>query len=187
MSTDPRVPPPNPYRAPQQPPYPTSYYAPPATGQFPTFSKVMLIIDLVLSLLRVPLVVFGVVAIDTLEQVDDPILATVVYEVATGAAMAFFGILADSAMLAKQRWGAMVGYLAVTATLANTAVGIWQLTININHLADPAVRIASVIGGGFTVLVRLGILALYTLAILKFTAWYDQYGPGADQRDLTVI
>lgn len=179
MSSYPPYDPLNPYRAP---------FASGAAGtrvrsdSLPTYVVVMMIIDLCLCALRGVLVVFSIIGLMVLMReppgvvgTPDVMRTTAPLEVATGIGIVVFGLVANVAILLRQRWGVIVGWFAAGATLASIAVGIWQSTA----MQPPAgvdadaFRLGATIGVVFTTLFRLGLLAAYVWALLRFAAWFQ--------------
>ena len=96
----------DPYRAPTS----TDFQTPGLTGaveKLPGFAKVMIIIDLVFSIIRLCMVPFSVLGWITIRDNDpgNAILPTLPFECATSAGMALLGIIGDGLLLAKkQSW-----------------------------------------------------------------------------------
>ena len=94
----------NPFESPQQVTIPALSQAQP---KIPTYSLVMLIIDLVLRGLRLLVVLLGIVGIVALQDEPDMFFYGVL-EVVTGGMMVVFGGLGDILLLMKKRVGVFV-------------------------------------------------------------------------------
>ena len=175
MSNSPILPPTNPY----QPSYAT--YAPQmhAPAKLPTFCLVMFILGLVFAVLRVPLVIMGAFTWFALQPnaENQALFTSVPFEVLTGAAISLFGIPGNIGMLLKQRWGVVLGFLTVAASLASLGVALWQLSLMFQVTDDPAERAGFVGGAAVTLLIRITIIGLYALAILKLSQWLRSQQP----------
>jgi hypothetical protein len=168
----------NPYRA----PYAAGGHAlRKPTGSLPTFVLVMMVADLCLCALRTLLVIFSIVGLIALQQNPpggvppelEQMRKTAPFEVVSGVGIALFGLVANAAMLARQRWGVIVGWFAVASTVASMLVGLWQATaINVPQGADAeAFRIGAAAGVAIVSALRLGWLGAYVVAMLRFAAW----------------
>ncbi len=153
------------------------------SDSLPTYVVAVMIIDLCLCVLRSVLVGFSVLGMVMLMQEGpgpanakfEAVRASVPWEVATGIGIVVFGMVANVAILLRQRWGIIVGWFAVGATLASMAVGIWQATAMQlpQGVDEDAFRIGATIGVVFTTVFRLGLLAAYVGALLRFAAWFE--------------
>ncbi len=147
---------------------------PSSKSGLPTFCLVMFIVSLVFCVLRLMMVVLGFIGWSALTQANpnDPLLATVLFEIGAGAAMAFFGIVGNSLLLAKKPIGVVFGWGLVAATLVSIGVGVWQLSIMAEAYPDGSPeRVGAYIGGGVMVLIRLTILILFGVALMRFGRW----------------
>jgi hypothetical protein len=148
----------------------------PRAAGFPVFAKTMFIIDLALSGLRVPLILLAVVGYAALQQNNDPMLPTVSGEIATGFAMAMFGIAAGVFALLRKPWAVWLGWLAVLATLGSFGVGLWQASLKMAEFAPGSPeRIGGYVGFAFVVIFRLGYLGLYAGALVQFARWINRH------------
>ena len=169
--------PPNPYDSPVHggygQPYGQGARQRPADA-LPVFCIVMFIVDLVFSLIRVPLVLLGIVALQAPRL--DPVMAqTGLLEVATGAAMVMFGIPADIAMLLKQKWGLILAWVKVAALLGSVGVAFWQISFILDQFPPGSPqRMGAFVGGGIAGVIRLSLIGLYVTAVVKFSAWSAQ-------------
>lgn len=144
------------------------------SAKLPTFCLVMFIIDLIFCCLRVLFVILGVVGYQMLKQQGDPMADTALYEIVTGGLIVLFGIPANGLMLAKQKWAVFLGWLTLVVTFASIAVGIWQASVMMDGIAangNEAEQVGGYIGAGFSIIVRLGIVICYAIALLKFSSW----------------
>jgi hypothetical protein len=134
----------------------------------------MCIVDLVFSVLRMPLVGMGILGLMAAGSV--PLIAqTGAFEVGTGVVIVLFGILANIALLYKQRWGLMLAWVKVVAGLGSVAVGWWQLSLMLGQFPEGSPqRVGAIIGGGFVGVLRIGLLGLYAAALVAFAKWSAQ-------------
>jgi hypothetical protein len=138
---------------------------------YPVVCTVMFIVSLLICLARIPLALFGFVGWQELQRVGHPLASTVPFEIGTGAAVALFGLLGNIGLLLKQSWGLVLGGLTVVAVLASVAVALWQLAILSQTMNSPAERGGMLTGAGVMLVLRLGLLCLYVLALAKFAQW----------------
>ena len=138
-----------------------------------TFVLTILIIDLVLCSLRLIMAVAGLAGYALIDP-DDPMRATVVFEVGTGLAIALFGIPANLLILFKNRIGIYVAVLKIVFTLGNLLVGIWQAFLQFGPMASEVegperagMLVAFMIGVGFVVVFRLVLMGLYIAVLVK--------------------
>lgn len=141
----------------------------------PTFVKTVAILDLVFCGLRVLFVAMGAIAVMQPDAIEDQNLRlTAPYEVATGACIALFGIIAGIGLLTGKRYAIIFGVLALAATVASTGVGGWQLSTMLDAAPQGAERTGMMIGGVFSILVRLGLIVLYGAALMRFSQWINR-------------
>lgn len=138
-----------------------------------TFVLTILIIDLVLCCLRLILAALGLAGFAMIPA-DDPMYATVVFEVGTGFAIALFGIPANLLILLKKRIGIYVAIVKIFFTLANILVGIWQASLQFGPMTSEVegperagMMVGFMIGVGFVVVFRLVLMGLYVAALVK--------------------
>ena len=164
---------------PQPPSFSNPYASPEAVSAMaasdrlplPTYSKVVIIADLVLCSLRGLLVVLSIVGYLALQQEESPMLASVVGEILTGVGIAIFGITGNALLLARKRWAVALGYLAALFALGSVGVGLWQLAFVLDQFpAGSPQRIGAMIGGGFVAAVRVLIIGLYVAGLLMVTS-----------------
>lgn len=154
---------------------PASFPNQPRAG-LPAYCTTMFIISLVFCVIRVLLVGLGIVGMIAISQMaSPPPQATgAIWEVLSGAAMAFFGIIGNSLMLARKRVGFYFGIMLVIAVLCSFVVGIIQALslASVQPEGSPEL-IGMMIGAGVMILIRLGLLGAYILALAKFKKWCD--------------
>jgi len=171
MSTFPNPPADNPYNSPQN--WQSPYQAQQPLKPLPTFCTVMFITDLIIAVLRIPLVALGVVGYFALRDNDpnNALMATVMFEIATGFALVLTSLPADIGLLMKQRWAIVAGYLACAATIASMIVGLWQLVVTFQGAPRGPEQAAVVIGAVVAIGFRVAILGGYFAALRAFAAW----------------
>lgn len=166
----------NPYASPfgpQIPPPPR-----PGSGGFPVFAKTMFIIDLVLCVLRVPMLLLSFIGYAALQRENNPLLITVAVEVLTALGMVVFGVPASIAALLRKPWAVWLGWLAVAATLGSLGVGVWQGTIKMAEFAPGTPqRIGGYVGLGIALVFRFGLVCLYAGALVQFSRWVKRLPP----------
>lgn len=138
----------------------------------PTFCKVMFILDLIFCFMRLPLVLFAIPGYFALRKSGDPMLQTVVYEIATGAGIVVSGFAADILMLMRSRSAATLGWFCLAVTLASFGVGCWQANLQLARMVPGSPQmIGGFVGLGLVLTVRATLLLLYAIAISKFSQW----------------
>ncbi len=138
----------------------------------PTFAKIVFIIDLVFSGVRLPLGLFGILGYQVLKESHSPLVPTIPFEIACALGVAVFGVTADILGLMRKPAAVWVGCLALLATLGSQGVGLWQVGIQSEQFpADSPQRVGFYIGAGFMLIFRLSIAAAYIAAIVQFAAW----------------
>jgi hypothetical protein len=145
----------------------------PGRESLPTFCLVYFVIDLVFCCMRALLVLLGIVNLTAGMGVQDPMVkATLVYEVGAGLGMVLLGIPANLLMLFRQRAGVFLAIGKLLATFASFGVGIWQLSFIIANFPEGSPeRIGAMVGAGMTMVLRLGLVAVYIGAIVTFWKW----------------
>jgi hypothetical protein len=145
----------------------------PAVRSLGTFVLTILIIDLVLCSLRLIMAALGVAGYAFIAP-DDPMRATVIFEVGTGLAIALFGIPANLLILLKNRIGIYVAVIKIVFTLANMLVGIWQAFLQFGPMSGDVegperagMLVGFMIGVGFVVVFRFVLMGLYIAALVK--------------------
>lgn len=137
----------------------------PAASPFPTFCLVIFVLDAALCALRL-LVVIGTVAFLDRIPSDHALAGTVHAEILTGVAIVLLGGAANALCLTRQRSGVAFGWGNVLATLASTAVGIWQSSVQMGGGGA-----AQWVGVALAVTIRVARLATYVAALLQFARW----------------
>jgi hypothetical protein len=140
----------------------------------PTICVVAFVISLLFGLLRLPLVIFGIVMLLRVQPpgaVADPILMTLPMEVLTGGAVVLLGFIGNIALLLKQRWGPLVGYMTAVASLANMSVAIWQLSFSAPPNDNPMMVNVFFGAAAVAIVVRLTTVGLYVWAVAHYSRW----------------
>jgi len=144
---------------------------------FPVFCTVILSIDIFLCLIRLVFVGLGVVGYMALKEQGGGLALTAPFEIAAGAGIVVFGLSGDLFLLLKQKWALGLAGLALLSTVASMGVGIWQLIVLYQPMAggDAAQQAGYLVGAGFMLLVRLGIVVAYAIALWMFSKWASRW------------
>ena len=143
-------------------------------GKLPVFVMVMLIISLVFSLIRVLLVLLSIAGFYMMSQMEvpPPEFALAYAEVGTGIGIALFGVIGNSLMLAKKKVGFYFGVLLVLSVIGSIATGCFQANAMLAAYAPGTPEhTGAIVGFIFSVIVRLGILIAYGIALMQFWRW----------------
>ena len=168
----------NPYSAPQIIPAESGPSAEPGRQSMPGFCKTIFIIELVFCVIRLGLVSFGIYSFQDMANLPAPLEQTVIYEIATGAGIAVFGIVGMGLLLARVNLGVVFGFLDAASTVASVIVGWWQLSFVAEQFAPDAPQTMGIyIGGGITTVIRLAIAVLLVVALVKYAAWKGRMRP----------
>jgi hypothetical protein len=152
----------NPYHSPQA--FPGQYPfapAPAAEESLPTYCKVMFIIDLVMSGLRLLVVPLSVLGYAVIKDENPEMLPSVIAEIVTGAGIGICGVLAAIVLLMRKPWGLAPAGAAVFFTLGALLVGVWQVVMQWDTLpidGGGPERVGFVIGVFLSLAVRGGLL-----------------------------
>lgn len=140
----------------------------------PTICVEVFVVSLIFCLLRLPTVLFGLMMLlqpQPPDAVANPLQPTLPLEVLTGGAIVLFGLVANIALLLKQRWGVPIGYLTAVGSLANMGVALWQLTLLSPKIDDPVLFGVGIGMATITAILRLTIVGLYVWAIAHYGRW----------------
>lgn len=153
-----------------------------AADKLPTYAQVVVIIDLVLRILRMLLAIFSIVGIIAMGQ-QNPMYLWGILEIATGVSMVACGLSGDSLVLAKQRWGLVLCWIALLATIGNVVVGlfevplVWEAQVQSGKLPpgqENAVKIVMWVGAIMTSLFRFGLIIAYGIALVIAKRYFDR-------------
>ena len=177
----------NPYTPPQGGWQPQGQWGQPSgyTPDVPGFCKVMFIVSLVFCFLRAIIVALGFVGMGMLPK-DDPAMKMAFFEIGTGLGMVLCGVPGNALLLAKNQIGVFLGWGLVAFTVGSILTGIITVFMMAGNPAGPkappgaetAQFVGMMIGGGISVLIRVGIIAAYGAALIQFQNWYSRYGGG---------
>ncbi len=169
-------------------PYASGTLAPPpprpqsVARKMPVFPMVMFILSLVFTVLRVPLVLFGFVALTALADIPPSLMATVPFELGSGSAIVVFGLAANILLLMKKNIGVPLGWCLVASVVFSLAVGLWQGGLQAGEFeAGSPEQIGAFIGLGFVTVLRIVILAMYITALVWIGRWFNE--ASAESRD----
>jgi len=163
------------YEPPQVDPFGQQPLGDPREQRLPGFVTGYMITDLVLCSLRALAVLMGIVGYLAIQQnanipgvpkPDSPLAQTAIFEILTGLGIVVFGFAANIMILRKNPSGIVFGYLALLATVASMAVGIWQSSVMAEDAAPPGSPEAAAVVVG----VVLAIVFRVVLAVLYFVA-----------------
>jgi len=138
----------------------------PVEEEFPSFVKGWMITDIVFCALRGLMVPLSILGYHTIEK-SDPLYRTALFEIGSNIALAIVGLTAAIMILNRVKEGIPVAYLAVVCTLATFGVGVWQLSINLRGITNPAERGGFIAGGVFVIVLRFVLLGFYVTAVNK--------------------
>jgi len=164
----------NPYAASATPISSAPVTAIPVAPSFPVYCTVMFIVSLVFCVIRAILVPFSVMGLEVIPA-DHPLQATLPFEIVGHAGMALFGIAGNGLMLARRAWAVWLGYALVFFVLFSIAVGVMQALVLVE--AAPAgvnAGASGMVGAIIMLMIRLGLLGCYVVALVKFSAWTRQ-------------
>lgn len=170
----------NPYAATPTAPASSPWSAPvqPRGNPFPVYALVMFIVSIIFCVLRLLIVVFGMLGVVMmLQQGADQRDAAIngLLEVATGAAMVFFGLLGNGLMLARKKMGYYFGWLLLLSVVGNILVGLAQLGTMFENLEPGSPEfIAGGVSLVLVLVIRVGIAVAYAIALLQFEKWIDR-------------
>jgi len=141
----------------------------PSPLKLPAFIMTFVIMDLVFSCLRI---IFGLSGIADSGAIasDNPLHATVPFELTANFGMGVFGIIAAILLLGKRPLGPAIGWVKIVFAILGIIVGVWQLSVT--PLPEgggdaKAMRIGFALGGGFVLILRVGLLVCYTIAVTQ--------------------
>ncbi len=155
---------------------PTAFAQAAVPRGLPLYCVVIFAMDIAFSLLRLALVGVATVAMLFWPELPAPEMAkTAAYELLIGVAMVIFGLIGDIAMLLKQQWGLLFGWLKALSVAASVLVGVWQLHLTVRELPDNSPeQIGAYFGGALVMVVRLCLLGLFVAALIVFGRWSRQ-------------
>jgi hypothetical protein len=138
---------------------------------YPGFTTFVAIVNLVFSLLRVPLVGFSIFGYANM-RMDNPLAQSVVAEIFTGSGVAVFLFIASLLLLLKVRAAVPFAWVAVVAVFSNIGVAVWQSFLIAEGFKSPEERIGAVVGSGVVIVVRLVLLGLFMMAIVLAQGYF---------------
>lgn len=153
-----------------------------SVDSFPKYSKVVLIIDLVLCMPRLLVVVLSIAGFMVMNR-NNPLYHFSIPEIVTGLLIVVFGVLGDVLVLTKRRWALYLCWLGVVAALLNLIVGfcevpvIWGAKVARGEIPPDqaeAVRIGMWAGAIFTGFIRLGLNVAYCTALVFAKRYFDR-------------
>ncbi len=159
----------NPFQSPKS--ASAASFSPRSSDKLPTLCKVTFILDVLLSGLSVVIWILGVIGlVALLDKMPELPVRAIIISLANATA-AFAGLTASIALLAKQRWGLPVGYVAIGGVAVAMLLGLPEVFGNQQTARLPQgaqnMRILVIV---VTLGIRAGFLALYFVALQKFAA-----------------
>jgi hypothetical protein len=144
------------------------YQEQPKKIKFGGFVMTFIIMDLVFSCLRIPMVALSIFGYTEIEPTD-PIYQTTLFEIMTGLGIILFGILANILILVKKRIGCSLAWGNVLVTISSIMVGLWQASIvfGSSDIDEGPEKVGVILGGSCAIIIRVGILVCYIIAVLK--------------------
>ena len=141
----------------------------PAPLRLPAFIMTFVIMDLVFSCIRI---IFGLTGIANSGAIasDNPLHATVPFELTANFGMGSFGIIAAILLLMKRPAGPPLGWVKIVFAILGIIVGVWQLGVMPlpeGGKEEAAMRIGFALGGGVVLIIRVGLLVCYTIAVTR--------------------
>ena len=150
---------------------------------YPGFTTFVAIVNLVFSLLRVPLVGFSIFGYANM-RMDNPLADSALAEILTGSGVAIFLFIASLLLLLKVRAAVPFAWVAVVAVFLNIGVAVWQSFLIAEGFKSPEGRIGALLGSGVVIVVRLVLVGLFMMAIVLAQGYFrsksrsPSMGPG---------
>ena len=147
--------------------------------QYDVFTNIFIILDIVFSLFRAAACVFGIVGAIALSnlppnaEVPDGLAAQAWIEAVVSGLLFLVGITAAVLLLMKIRAGVFFGWAAVGLTAVSCLLTVVQLVMGTGlegQLQGPnaeAAMVGRMVGGACAIIVRLGLVACYAIAVKK--------------------
>lgn len=145
---------------------------------YPGFTIVVAILNLVFSLLRVLFVGFSIFGYANM-RMDNPLAESALAEIFTGAGVAIFLFIASLLLLLKVRAAIPFAWVAVVTVIFNIGVGVWQSSLIAQGFKSPEERIGAVLGGGVVLVVRLVLLGVFMMAIVLAQGYFRSKSRGS--------
>jgi hypothetical protein len=146
----------------------------------PTFSTVMAIIDLIFATLRLPVLLFSLLAVVALFQnpnLQHLAIPSAVSVLAEGL-MAVCGLAAGIGILMKKPWAVLPGWIAAGGALVSIGLNVYTTLQTLDqNLAmfqgqqAEAARIGAYGGLVGTIVFRVGLLIAYIVALSMYSKW----------------
>jgi hypothetical protein len=130
------------------------------------FAKGWIITDLVFCSLRLIAGLLGVVGASQIPS-DNPLAPTIMFEILTAMGIACFGIPANILLLNGRRLGVALAWTALLFTALSLGVSAWQMSIQMEIVADQATRFGMMVGAGIVFVIRLGLNITYATVVYK--------------------
>ncbi len=170
----------NPYQ-----PHSASSHQPIHVGSdLPTYSLVVFIVDLLFSLMRALLFAISLFAITQGFLPQEMLLFGILESIASFFMFAF-GIPGNLLCLMRKSIGPKLIGGAIVATALSLLIAITQVAVLAPWNAGGPELVGFILGSGFTILIRIGILAAIVIAI-NMAKQADSFGPPKDEMTLTM-
>lgn len=140
----------------------------------PTFCKVVFVVDLLLSGLRIVFAVIGGFAFVTTPS-GNPQRWLMLAECLTCSAMALCGIAANILFLVEHPFALPMGLANVAATLSSYAVAAFSVVMVGSQAMAQGQVAGFAIGAILSLGSRLAVLLAYLIALYFYKQWWDEY------------
>ena len=163
----------NPYSAPNAgQPYPNvaqSYHQP---NVIPTFTKVVAIIGIVFSSLRLIFTALGVVGYLVMRDDNEPILQTLPFELVANLGLAVLGFATSILMLMGKKPAITTSMVLAFFILLSFVVGFWQLSFLVERFNPGSPEfIDAIVGGLIFPALRLVWVIIFYVGIAHLSSW----------------
>lgn len=149
-----------------------------ALSPIPTFCKVVFIIDLVMASIRGLIVPFSIMGAAMIPS-DDPLMASVYFEIAFGVLIAAVAVPANILGLMGKASAYVVGWVNILMTFGGICVGIWQAVliypaqIAQSGSGSPE-SIGFIFGAVIAIAIRAGLAGAMAVSLLRYKTWLNE-------------
>jgi hypothetical protein len=158
----------------------------PGTSEFrhreamPLILKIVLAVDIVFCLMRIPSVILSLFAARAQMQRGESPSPFLLLEFVCGTAIVLLGTSGDLMLLLRQAWATSLTYLSMVGTVGSIAAGVWATAAGVGFLMTGADQSGSIdatlnsslkVGTIFATAMRLLTLGVYAKAIWGYSGW----------------